>query len=147
MWIGASPGSTGGGIKTSTFALATLNILAIARGKEHIELRGRKINNQSVKRAFAIICISLMVIGMGILMILFFEKDFSLIQVAFEVFSAFSTVGLSLGITASLSIGSKYVLIVVMFLGRIGLLNLLIGMLKTIEAHSYEYPEENILIN
>ena len=147
MWIGASPGSTGGGIKTSTFALATLNILSIARGKERIELRGRKINNQSVKRAFAIICISLMVIGSGVLMILFFEEDYSLIQIAFEVFSAFSTVGLSLGITASLSIGSKYVLIVVMFLGRIGLLNLLIGMLKNVEAHSYEYPEENILIN
>lgn len=147
MWIGASPGSTGGGIKTSTFALATLNILAIARGRENIELRGRKINNESVKRAFAIICISLIVIGVGILMVLFFEKDFSLIQVAFEVFSAFSTVGLSLGITASLSIGSKYVLIMVMFLGRIGLLNLLIGMLRRIEAHSYEYPEENILIN
>lgn len=74
-------------------------------------------------------------------------EDYSLIQVAFEVFSAFSTVGLSLGITASLSVGSKYVLIVVMFLGRIGLLNLLIGMLKSVEAHSYEYPEENILIN
>ncbi|QYJ69136.1 TrkH family potassium uptake protein [Flavobacterium litorale] len=147
MWIGASPGSTGGGIKTSTFALATLNIISIARGKQHIELRSRKINNQSVKRAFAIICISLMVIGMGVLMVLFFEKDFSLIQVAFEVFSAFSTVGLSLGITAELSIGSKYVLIMVMFLGRIGLLNLLVGMLKTMEAHSYEYPEENILIN
>lgn len=147
MWIGASPGSTGGGIKTSTFALATLNILSIARGKERIELRGRKINNQSVKRAFAIICISLMVIGSGVLMILFFEEDYSLIQIAFEVFSAFSTVGLSLGITASLSVGSKYVLIVVMFLGRIGLLNLLIGMLKNVEAHSYEYPEENILIN
>lgn len=147
MWIGASPGSTGGGIKTSTFALATMNIFAIARGRENIEMRGRKINNQSVKRAFAIVCISLMVIGMGILMLLFFEKDFSLIQIAFEVFSAFSTVGLSLGITASLSLGSKYVIIVVMFLGRIGLLNLLIGMLKTMEAHSYEYPEENILIN
>ncbi|GGB78055.1 potassium transporter [Flavobacterium suaedae] len=147
MWIGASPGSTGGGIKTSTFALATLNIISIAKGKERIELRGRKINNQSVKRAFAIICISLMVIGSGVLMILFFEEDYSLIQIAFEVFSAFSTVGLSLGITASLSIGSKYVLIVVMFLGRIGLLNLLIGMLKHVEAHSYEYPEENILIN
>lgn len=147
MWIGASPGSTGGGIKTSTFALATLNIFSLARGKEHIELRGRKINNQSVKRAFAIICISLMIIGMGILMILFFENDFTLIQIAFESFSAFSTVGLSLGITPALSVGSKYVLIAVMFLGRIGLLNLLIGMLKTMQVHSYEYPEENILIN
>ena len=147
MWIGASPGSTGGGIKTSTFALATLNIISIAKGKEQIELRGRKINNQSVKRAFAIICISLIVIGIGILMILFFEKDFTLIQIAFETFSAFSTVGLSLGITAGLSVGSKYVLIFVMFFGRIGLLNLLIGMMKRIHAQNYEYPEENILIN
>ena len=147
MWIGASPGSTGGGIKTSTFALATLNIISIAKGKEHIELRGRKINNQSVKRAFAIICISLIVIGIGILMILFFEKDFTLIQIAFETFSAFSTVGLSLGITAGLSVGSKYVLIFVMFFGRIGLLNLLIGMMKRMHAQNYEYPEENILIN
>lgn len=147
MWIGASPGSTGGGIKTSTFALATLNIFSLARGKEHIELRGRKINNQSVKRAFAIVCISLMIIGSGILMILFFEDDFTLIQIAFETFSAFSTVGLTLGITPALSMESKYVLIFVMFLGRIGMLNLLIGMLKTIQLHTYEYPEENILIN
>jgi potassium uptake TrkH family protein len=147
MWIGASPGSTGGGIKTSTFALATINIISIAKGKERIELAGRKINSESVKRAFAIICISLMVIGAGILMILFFETKFTLIQIAFETFSAFSTVGLSMGITASLSIGSKYVLIFVMFFGRIGLLNLLVGMLKTMPAHSYSYPEENILIN
>ncbi|MFL9844119.1 TrkH family potassium uptake protein [Flavobacterium rhizosphaerae] len=147
MWIGASPGSTGGGIKTSTIALATLNIFSLAKGKDHIELGGRKINNQSVKRAFAIICISLIVIGIAILMILFFEKKLSLIKVAFEVFSAFSTVGLSLGVTAGLSMSSKYVLIVVMFLGRIGLLNLLIGMLKKLQVYSYEYPEENILIN
>ena len=80
-------------------------------------------------------------------MILFFEKDFTLIQIAFEAFSAFSTVGLSLGITAGLSVGSKYVLIFVMFFGRIGLLNLLIGMMKRMHAQNYEYPEENILIN
>lgn len=147
MWIGGSPGSTAGGIKTSTFALATINIISIAKGKDQIELGGRKVNNQSVKRAFAIICISLMVIGMAILMILFFEKDFTLIQIAFEAFSAFSTVGLSLGITPELSTGSKYVLVFVMFFGRIGLLNLLIGMLKRLHSNSYEYPEENIFIN
>lgn len=147
MWIGASPGSTGGGIKTSTFALATINIISIAKGKEQIELAGRKVNNQSVKRAFAIICISLIVIGSAILMMLFFEKKFTLIQIAFEAFSAFSTVGLSLGITAALSTGSKYILIFVMFFGRIGMLNLLIGMLKSLRPHSYEYPEENIFIN
>ncbi|WP_268223616.1 TrkH family potassium uptake protein [Sinomicrobium oceani] len=147
MWIGASPASTGGGIKTSTFALATLNIIATARGKEHIEIGTRKVNSQSVKRAFAIICISLIVIGNAILLLLIFEKKFTLIQIAFEVFSAYSTVGLSLGITSELSNPSKYVLIFVMFFGRIGLLNLLIGMLRRIQHNSYRYPEENILIN
>ncbi|MGS2741325.1 TrkH family potassium uptake protein [Sinomicrobium sp. M5D2P17] len=147
MWIGASPASTGGGIKTSTFALATLNIIATAKGKEHIEIGTRKVNNQSVRRAFAIICISLIVIGNAILLLLIFEKKFTLIQIAFEVFSAYSTVGLSLGITGELSDPSKYVLVFVMFFGRIGLLNLLIGMLRRIQSHSYQYPEENILIN
>ncbi|MGS2762551.1 TrkH family potassium uptake protein [Sinomicrobium sp. M5D2P9] len=147
MWIGASPASTGGGIKTSTFALATLNIIATAKGKEHIEIGTRRVNNQSVRRAFAIICISLIVIGNAILLLLIFEKEFTLIQIAFEVFSAYSTVGLSLGITGELSDPSKYVLTFVMFFGRIGLLNLLIGMLRRIQSHSYQYPEENILIN
>ncbi|UGU18254.1 potassium transporter [Sinomicrobium kalidii] len=147
MWIGASPASTGGGIKTSTFALATLNIISMARGKAHIEIGTRKINNQSIKRAFAIICISLIVIGNAILLLLIFEKDLSLIQVAFEIFSAYSTVGLSLGITGELSDPSKYVIIFVMFFGRIGLLNLLIGMLRQIQHNFHRYPEENILIN
>ncbi|HET8804480.1 MAG TPA: potassium transporter TrkG, partial [Aequorivita sp.] len=68
-------------------------------------------------------------------------------QIAFEVFSAFSTVGLSLGITSQLSEPSKYVVILLMFFGRIGLLNLMIGLLKSIGKVEYTYPEENILIN
>lgn len=147
MWIGASPASTGGGIKTSTFALATLNIIALARGRNHIEIGTRRIADASVKRAFAIISISLIVIGIAILMLLFFENKFSLLEVAFEVFSAYSTVGLSLGITFQLSDASKLVLTIVMFFGRIGLLNLMIGMLRSLQNPFYEYPEENILIN
>ncbi|RAV28338.1 TrkH family potassium uptake protein [Sinomicrobium soli] len=147
MWIGASPASTGGGIKTSTFALAVLNIAAMARGKENIEIGTRQINNQSVKRAFAIICISLFVIGIAILLLLVFDPQFTLIQIAFEVFSAYSTVGLSLGITSELSDPGRLVLIFVMFFGRIGLLNLLIGMLRRIQHNFHRYPEENILIN
>ncbi|WP_461533845.1 TrkH family potassium uptake protein [Sinomicrobium sp.] len=147
MWIGASPASTGGGIKTSTFALAVLNIIAVARGKDNIEIGTRQINNQSVKRAFAIICISLFAIGIGILLLLIFEPQFTLIQIAFEVFSAYSTVGLSLGITSELSDLGKLTLIFTMFFGRIGLLNLLIGMLRSIQHNFHRYPEENILIN
>jgi potassium uptake TrkH family protein len=147
MWIGASPASTGGGIKTTTFALATLNIFAIARDKKYIEIGTRRIAVEAVHRAFAIISISLASIGTGILLLLIFNPEFSLIQIAFEAFSAFSTVGLSMGITSQLSEESKYVIIFLMFFGRIGLLNLMIGLLKSVRRTEYTYPEENILIN
>ena len=147
MWIGASPASTGGGIKTTTFAIATLNVFFVAKDQPYIEIGTRRIAAQSVRRAFAIMAISLASIGTGILFLLIFDPEFSLIQIAFEVFSAFSTVGVSMGITASLSENSKYVLILLMFLGRIGLLNLMIGLLKSVNQADYTYPEENIVIN
>lgn len=147
MWIGASPASTGGGIKTSTFALATLNIFAIARNRKHIEIGTRRIAPEAVNRAFAIMSISLASIGVGILLLLIFNPNFSLLQIAFEAFSAFGTVGLSMGITPHLSESSKYVVILLMFFGRIGLLNLMIGILKSMQKTEYTYPEENILIN
>ncbi|ADV48950.1 potassium transporter [Cellulophaga sp. E16_2] len=147
MWIGASPASTGGGIKTTTFAIATLNVFFVAKDQPYIEIGTRRIAAQSVRRAFAIMAISLASIGTGILFLLIFNPEFTLIQIAFEVFSAFSTVGVSMGITASLSSASKIVLIILMFLGRIGLLNLMIGLLKNVSQADYSYPEENILIN
>lgn len=148
MWIGASPASTGGGIKTSTFALATLNIFAIAKGKSRIEIFGRRFTAESTSRAFAIITISLIIIGAAIMALLIFEpNDTPLISIVFECFSAFSTVGLSLNFTPTLSIYSKYVLIAVMFIGRIGMLNLMIGLMRQINHQFYELPKENILIN
>ncbi len=148
MWIGGSPASTAGGIKTSTFALATLNIFSVARGKSRIELFGRRISSESTSRAFAIMCISLINIGVAIILILIFEpKGTSLLTVAFECFSAYSTVGLSLNYTPTITEPSKYVLIACMFLGRIGMLNLMVGMLQKLNHQFYEYPKENILIN
>ena len=147
MWIGASPASTGGGIKTTTFALATLNIFAVARDSPYIEIGTRRIAPEAIKRAFGIISISLATIGTGILLLLIFNPELPLIKVAFEVFSAYSTVGLSMGITSALSENSKYVIIVIMFIGRIGLLNLLIGLLKKLNQAEYQYPKENIMIN
>lgn len=148
MWIGASPASTGGGVKTSTFAIATLNIFAVARGKNTIQIFGRRITSQSTSRAFAILCISLIVIGISIMALLIFEpKDTPLISVVFECFSAYSTVGLSLNLTPKLTEPSKYVIIATMFIGRIGMLNLMIGLLRQMNHQFYEYPKENILIN
>ncbi len=148
MWIGASPASTGGGVKTSTFALATLNIFAVAKGKSRIQIFGRRITSESTSRAFAILCISLIVIGVAIMALLIFEpEDTPVLTVVFECFSAYSTVGLSLNFTPSLSEPSKYVIIAVMFIGRIGMLNLMIGLLRQMNHQFYEYPKENILIN
>ena len=148
MWIGGSPASTAGGIKTSTFALATLNIFAVAKGKSRIQLFGRRISSESTSRAFAILCISLITIGISIVAILIFEpKGTPLLTVAFECFSAYSTVGLSLNYTPTITEPSKYILIACMFIGRIGMLNLMVGLLQRLNHQFYEYPKENILIN
>ncbi len=148
MWIGGSPASTAGGIKTSTFALATLNIFAVASGKSRIQLFGRRISSESTSRAFAILCISLITIGISIVAMLIFEpKGTPLLTVAFECFSAYSTVGLSLNYTPTVTEPSKYILIACMFIGRIGMLNLMVGLLRRLNHQFYEYPKENILIN
>jgi len=147
MWVGASPASTGGGIKTSTFAIATLNFWNLAQGKERIELFRREIADISVRRAFAIISLSLIAIGVGVFMIAFFDSDKKLIDVAFECFSAYSTVGLSLGITADLSEASKFVLISLMFTGRVSMLSLLIAMTPKEKRKHYRYSQDEILIN
>ncbi|MBK6902721.1 MAG: potassium transporter [Saprospirales bacterium] len=147
MWIGASPASTGGGIKTTTFALATLNILAIARGKRRIELASRQISSLAVNRAFAILCLSLIVLGFSVMFVSLFEPQLGLMKVAFECFSAFGTVGLSMGVTPTLSPPSKIVIILTMYIGRIGMINILVGMLRQMNAEYYQYPKEDILIN
>ena len=147
MWIGASPASTGGGIKTNTFAIATLNFLSLARGKSKIEVFRREIADISVRRAFAVISLSLLVIGTGIILISIFDSDKNLLDIAFECFSAYSTVGLSLGITASLSSMSKLIIIAVMFIGRVSMLTLLIAVFKKIKHKNYKYPVEELTIN
>lgn len=147
MWVGASPGSTGGGIKTTTFALATLNIFSVARNKAYIEIGTRRVDYDAVRRAFAIIIISLIAIGVGIVVLLIFNPEFSLLQIAFESFGAYSTTGISLGITPHLTKGSKYVVMFLMFFGRIGLINLIIGILRDVNNKDYKYPKENIFIN
>lgn len=147
MWIGASPASTGGGIKTSTFAIATLNILSLAKGKQRIEVYRREIADISVKRAFATIALSLIVIGSGIVLITIFDPEKGLLNIAFESFSAYSTVGLSLGITGDLSIISKCIVIAIMFVGRVSMLSVIVAVFKKIKHKNYRYPSEEITIN
>ncbi|GAB3650116.1 potassium transporter TrkG [Echinicola sediminis] len=146
MWIGASPGSTGGGLKTSTFAVATLSTFSIAKGKDRVEVFRREISVNTLKKAFAVTFLSFMMISVAVFALKFFDRQLPLMSVLFEAFSAFSTVGLSLGITGSLSFGSKLVLILTMFVGRVGILTMLIALSRTVNNLSYRYPEENVFI-
>lgn len=147
MWIGASPSSTGGGIKTSTFAIALLNILNLARGKSSIVAFKREIANISIRRSYAIIALSLIVIGVSTFILSFSDKHLSLFDLLFETISAYSTVGLSLGITDQLSVLGKVVIIFTMFVGRVSMLTVIIAIFKKIRQKNYNYPTEEITIN
>lgn len=147
MWIGASPGSTGGGVKTSTFALAILNFISIARGKDRVEAFRREISPMSTRRAFAVVSLSIMVIGLSILLLSYSDGNKGLLPIAFESFSAFSTVGLSLGITSQLSAAGKMIIIVTMFIGRVSMLTILVAFMRKMVNLKYKYPLEEIIIN
>jgi potassium uptake TrkH family protein len=146
MWIGASPGSTGGGLKTSTFAVAILNTWSVATGRKRVEVFGRQITSETLRKAFAVIALSFLTIGLGVFLVMIFNPELALIDVAFEIFSAFGTVGLSLGITAKLSTTSKLVVSIVMFLGRVGTLTILVAITRNAAEQRYKLPEESVFI-
>jgi len=145
MWIGASPSSTGGGIKTTTAAVAFLNLISIIRGRNRTEVYRTQISELSINRAFAVILLSLLIIGGTVFLISIFDGDKGILNIAFESFSAFSTVGLSLGITAELTDASKLVLTFSMFIGRVGVLTLFMALVRQAEERAYQYPIEEIM--
>jgi trk system potassium uptake protein TrkH len=147
MWVGASPVSTGGGIKTSTFAIAILNVFRIAKMKPHIEFHNREIHERTVDRAFAIIILSIIILGCGSLVVYLIEPAQGALRILFECVSAFGTVGLSMGLTPNLSDASKLVLVGMMFMGRMGILTLLFAIIRKTKTLVYRYPKENIVIN
>jgi Trk-type K+ transport system membrane component len=150
MWIGASPGSTGGGIKTTTLAVTMMNLKNQILGNNHIEIRKRQIPDNAVERASVIIILSLSAIGIGILTISILDPNIDILKIAYECFSAFSTVGLSMNLTPLLSDASQCVLIALMFLGRVSLLTFLMAIIRQFAKPRntrYEYPKEDIFIN
>ena len=145
MWIGAAPGSTGGGIRVTTLAVATLNIINTAKNNSRINIFRREVSDESIKKAFAIIALSLIWLGACIFFLSITDGDKGLIALAFESFSAYGTVGLSLGITPSLSSTGKILILSTMFVGRVGTITLLVALMKSIEIRNFQYPEEHVL--
>jgi trk system potassium uptake protein len=145
MWIGASPSSTGGGIKTTTAAVAFLNLRSVIRGRSRTEVHHTQVSELSINRAFAVILLSLLIIGSTVFLISIFDGEKGILKIAFESFSAFSTVGLSLGITSGLTEASKIVLVFTMFIGRVGVLTLFLALVKQMQERVYQYPVEEIM--
>lgn len=146
MFIGASPGSTGGGIKTTTIGVIVLYVVGIVQGKENINVFNRRISWDILNRALAILVISIIYASIIVVTIMTIEDGMKFEEVAFEVVSAFGTVGLSLGVTADLSILSKILIIITMFIGRLGPMTFALALGERKIKQSLKYPKENILV-
>ena len=138
MFIGSAPGSTGGGIRTSTFGIAVAAVWALIVGKEDVAVFYRRVSASVVYRAFIVIFVSLglVILLTGILTVI---EPFPFLELFFEVISAFSTVGLSTGITSLLSSEGKVLLVVAMFIGRIGTLTLILSLMLRRRRGKYQY--------
>jgi trk system potassium uptake protein len=147
MWIGASPGSTGGGIKTTTFALALRSAWSNLRGRERLIVGNREIGSNTIARVLSIIFLSLTIIAAGFFSLLLSEPGRNPVHLLFECISAFGTVGLSLAGTGSFSDTGKLILIFLMFTGRVGPLTLFTGFILSYRKRHYRYPELEIIIN
>lgn len=145
MFIGASPGGTGGGVKTSTFTLVISTIWATLKGYRDTILFRRRVPSETVRRAFAVVFLSLSLIATAIFALVHTESC-GIMEAAFETFSAFGTVGLSMGITPTLSYWGKIIIIFVMFIGRIGPLTLMLTLFMSQKERRVELPKEGISI-
>lgn len=147
MWVGASPGSTGGGIKTTTLSIAVRTVINFLRGRNRLEIGNREIGAATIIRVFAIIFLSLIFVFCAFMLLMIFEPGRNPVHLLFECFAAFSTTGLSVANTATLGTPSQVVLLILMFVGRIGPVILLSGLLLTKTGRLYRLPVEEIKIN
>lgn len=150
MFIGASPCSTGGGLKTTTFSVIIISILCFSKGQTPNVFK-RKINQQTINKVFILFVVEISYLALAILLACAFEakSPFSLESIAYEVISAFDTVGLSTGITSSLNVATKILIIITMFIGRLGPLTFIsmwTSRTNLIMSRDVKFVEGKILI-
>lgn len=145
MFVGGSPGSTAGGVKTTTFAVFLLCSWQLARNREHVTVFKRRIDNRVVRQAGAVICFYMLAILLSTVIICAIEP-FGLREVLYETVSAIATVGLSMNLTPLLGTVSKLLLVLMMYAGRLGGLSIFLAMSESEEQAPLERPVEKILI-
>lgn len=146
MGIGASPMSTAGGIKTTTAFVALVTTVNVLRNKQPLEVFGREIVPQNIRRALSIILLYVTWLLLALFVLTISEKHVPLFTLLFEMVSALSTVGLTLDFTPDLSDFGKVVIIITMFIGRLGVYTFFVGLVKDSKRKNYSYPQENILM-
>lgn len=146
MFIGASPGGTGGGIKTTTFRILFSTTKAVLQGKEDVLCYQRQIPTNLVLKTVGVVFGSLSTVVLATILISLTDPDIDFIRIFFEAVSAFGTVGLSTGITPTVSTLAKLVLIATMYIGRVGVLLLMSALLGDPHPTAVRYPEENLLV-
>jgi Trk-type K+ transport system membrane component len=146
MFIGASPSSVGGGIRTTTFAIAVLFLINFARGNQVINVFKRQIKLIDVFRSYAVIILALVMVMTALLIMLITEPGIPVIALLFEITSAFGTCGMSLGITSDLSVTGKIIIMLLMFIGRVGLISFLFTLGGKTKKLHYHFPKERVII-
>lgn len=146
MFIGASPSSVGGGIRTTTFAIALLFLINFARGNDVIHIFKRQIKLIDVFRSYAVIIVAGVMVMTALLVLLVTEPGIPAVALLFEITSAFGTCGMSLGVTADLSTIGKVIIMLLMFIGRVGLISFIYMIGGKTNKTPYHYPKERVII-
>ncbi len=150
MYIGGTPGSTAGGIKTTTLGVLILQTNAALRGKKDVTFAHRRLPHENIVRALLLVFVSLVFLATLSFLLLISEgksETYGLEYIIFEVVSAFATAGLSLGLTPHLSTFGQLIIMLAMFIGRVGIYTVMFSILNVHEeAAQYRYPEESVII-
>jgi Trk-type K+ transport system membrane component len=147
MWIGGGAQSTAGGIKINTFAVVLLNLKSMLRGSERVEIFHRELSSNSIRRSNNTVLLSLAALGLAIFIMNMLEPDIPLRMVFFECLGALSTDGVGLGATSMLHDQGRLFMIPLMFIGRLGMITIMMGVVKQKKVVNYRYPSGEIIIN
>lgn len=145
MFIGGSPGSTAGGIKTTTFGAIALTTVSIIKGDRHVVAFNKRIPDNVINRSLAIVTVAMALIII-VSFVLTVTEDAAFLEVLFETTSAFATVGLSRGITGDLSNVGKIIITLTMYVGRVGPLTMAFAFAQKSKHSKLKYPDGNIMV-
>lgn len=146
MFIGGSPGSTAGGVKTTTLGIVIFTLISVLKGREDVEVYHKKLSQSTVYRAVAVFLLGISIVIMGVMVLSIAEVGATFEVILYEVLSAFGTVGLTQGITPSLTAVSKVTLTLIMYMGRVGPLTVMLALSGKQSKANIKYPEGKLLI-